>query len=640
MAARPRLGGGAPPSYHARRMSLSDLVRARALTATLGLLVLGAAACQTLKPPADGIIASSTYRPEVLGRAGVVAAGRHFAAEAGMRMLLRGGTAVDAGVAATFAAAVTEISHFGLGGEVPILIYAPDRREVVVVNGQGTAPAAASVDVFRRQRRIPVSGPSAGTVPAVVDALCIALAEFGTLSLADTLAPAIDLAEGFPWYDFLTFYLRRELERFAAQPSGARAYLQGPGGTIPAVGSVFRQPDLARTLRGLVEAERQAAVTGRTMAIYAARDRFYRGDIGREIARAVQDAGGLMSEGDLARYRGSVEAPTRGVFRTRHGTFEVFKTGFWGQGPMLLQTLAILQTFELERMGHNSAEYIHTVTEALKLALADRDRFYADPAFVRVPAAGLLADAYASARRQLIDPLVANNDPRPGDPWAYQASDGIDRPRLARSVEVPRAMTLPEPLDTTTINVADARGGLFSASPSSAWFFGGVFIAGNTGVPLGNRMQAFTLDPDSPNVVQGGKRPRTTLTPTIVLRDGRPFLALSSPGGDSQEQQALQVLLNLAVFNMRPQAAIEAARFNTFHYRESFGEHRRQTGALQLESRISPHVVERLKQLGHRTAIVGSFMMDTGTALAGVDAAQDTLFGAADVRRQRFVTGW
>jgi gamma-glutamyltranspeptidase/glutathione hydrolase len=576
-----------------------------------------------------------------VGRVGVVAGGRHFAAEAGMRMLARGGNAIDAGVAATFAAGVTEISHFGLGGEVPIIVYLADRRETLVISGQGPAPAAASIEHFRRQRSIPTNGPSAGTVPAVVDALCIALAEFGTQTLANALAPAIDLADGFPWYDFLTLYLRPELERMAIFPSGARVYLQGPGGTIPPVGSIFRQADLAATLRALADAERQSAPLGRKAAIYAARDRFYRGDIGRRIARSAQEAGGLLTEADLAAFRGRVEPPTRFTFKTRHGAFEVFKSGFWGQGPALLQALAILQGFELERMGHNSTEYVHAVTEALKLALADRDEFYGDPDFANVPATGLLSEAYTAERRTLINPLAANNHSRPGDPWKFQPSAGIERPRpTLRTVAMLRDGWPPPSPDTTTVNVADGKGNLFSAAPSSAWFFGGVFIAGDTGVPLGNRMQAFVLDESHPNALRGGKRPRTTLSPTIVLRDDKPFLAMSSPGGDSQEQQALQVLLNLAVFNMRPQEAIEAPRFNSTHYRESFRDHRFFPGGLQLESRIAPGVAEALGRLGHRVGVVGPFMMDTGTALAGIDPTHGTVVGAADVRRQRFVVGW
>src|SRR5438552_2745885 len=401
-----------------------------ASVAGLGLLLVTVVARPAFA--ADGIVGSSTYRPEVVGKVGVVAAGRHFAAEAGMRMLARGGNAIDAGVAATFAAGVTEISHFGIGGEVPIIVYLADRREAFVISGQGPAPAAASVDVFRRQRGIPGNGPSAGTVPAVVDALAIALAEFGTLSLAEVAAPAIQLADGFPWYDFLTRMLTPELDAVRRDSSGARVYLQGPGGTIPAVGSVFRQPELARTLRALVEEEQRHRARGRKAAIYAARDRFYKGDIGQRIAQAVQEAGGLLTAPDLARYRGRVEDSTRATFRTPGGpTFEIFKTGFWGQGPMLLQALDILGGFDLERMGHNTTEYIHTVTEALKLALADRDAFYGDPDFARVPVAGLLSEAYAAARRTLIDPSRADPFVRAGEPWRFEA--GGVRPGASRT---------------------------------------------------------------------------------------------------------------------------------------------------------------------------------------------------------------
>lgn len=617
----------------ARHRCLAD----SAIVAFVLLTLLACQATPTALRPLEGVVGSATYRPEVVGRVGVVAAGRHFAAEAGLRMLARGGNAIDAGVAATFVAAVTEISHFGLGGEVPLMVYLADRREVVVVNGQGTAPAAASPEIFRRLRGIPTNGPSAGTVPAVVDALCIALAEFGTASLADALVPAIELADGFPWYDFLTLYLTPEMEKLS--PSAERVYL--PNGDIPSVGAVFRQPDLARTLRALADADRESLSRGRQASIYAARDRFYRGDIGQRIAAAVQRDRGLLTADDIARYRGRVEAPTRGTFKTRHGTFEVFKTGFWGQGPMLLQALAILQTFDLERMGHNSLQYVHTVTEALKLALADRDTFYGDPDFAKVPAAGLLSEAYAADRRKLIDPGTASHEARPGNPWKYQPTAGPPPP-MPRADWTAAAWDggLSKPFDTTTVNVADAKGNLFSASPSSAWFFGGTYIAGDTGVPLGNRMQAFVLEPGHANVVAPGKRPRTTLSPTIVLRDGKPFLALSSPGGDSQDQQALQVFLNIAVFGMRLQQAIEAPRFNSSHHRESFRTHAFNPGVMVVESRIPADVVEGLRRMGHKVAVTGSFMMDTGTAIAGVDAEHGTLVGAADVRRQRFVVGW
>jgi gamma-glutamyltranspeptidase/glutathione hydrolase len=412
------------------------------------------------------------------------------------------------------------------------------------------------------------------------------------------------------------------------------------------VGSIFRQPQLARTLRALVAEERRHRSEGREAAIYAARDRFYRGDIGARIAQAVEEAGGLMTAADLAGYRGRIETPARGVFRSRHGSFEVFKTGFWGQGPVLIQALSILQGFDLERMGHNSTEYIHTVTEALKLALADRDSHYGDPEFSRIPATGLLSEAYAAERRKQINPARAQHLQRPGDPWRFepQATTADRALSLARRTQAQGVSHDPgaiaEPLDTTCINVADAEGNLFSASPSSAWFFGGVFMAGDTGVPLGNRMQAFVLDDGSANVVAGGKRPRTTLSPTVVLRDGKPYLAISTPGGDSQDQQILQVLLNIAVFGMSAQEAIEAPRFNSLHHERSFGDHQFRSRVLQVEDRVSPGVVEALRDLGHRIELVGPFMMNTGVTLAGIDPRYGTLFGAADPRRQRFVLGW
>jgi len=585
----------------------------------------------------ESIQGSTTYRPEVSGRHGVVTAGRNFAVQAGLQMLSRGGTAVDAGVAAVFAAAVTEVSHFGLGGEVPIVLYHARRGEVVVVNGQGWAPARATSDAFRALGGIPTNGSSAGTIPAVVDALAIALAEYGTLSLADVLAPAITLAAGFPWYESLSIYLGRNLEQML-QPSAVRVYL--PGGRIPEIGGLFRQEDLGRTLRALVEEEARHRARGRKEAIYAARDRFYRGDVAQRIAKAVQDEGGLMTADDLAAYHGRVERPVQGIFRTRHGTFEVFKTDFWGQGPVLLQALAILQDIPLDRMGHNSTEYIHTVTEALKLALADRDTFYGDPDFAKIPRAGLLSAAYAVERRALIDPAAANNTRRPGEPWRFEPGGRQSAPSPpSRPVTVARGPFAESP-DTTSINAADAAGNLFSASPSSGWFTGGTFIAGDTGVPLGNRMQAFVLDDGHPNVVAPRKRPRTTLTPTVVLRDGKPYVALNSPGGDSQDQQALQVILNLAVFGMRPQEAVEAPRFNSRHHLESFGQHRIAPGVLEVEDRIPPGVLQALQRLGHVVRVVGAFGIDGGTAIAGFDAAHGTAFGAADVRRQRFVAGW
>jgi gamma-glutamyltranspeptidase/glutathione hydrolase len=384
-------------------------------------------------------------------------------------------------------------------------------------------------------------------------------------------------------------------------------------------------------------AEEESAHRGlnRRGAIYAARDLFYKGDIARRIADAVQAEGGLLTYEDLAGYRGRIEAPSQLEFKSTRGEFEVFKTGFWGQGPVLLQALALLQGFDLHQMGHNSLDYLHTVTEALKLAFADRDTHYGDPDFSDIPAADLLSAHYAALRRSLIDPAIASMAERPGNPWQSE-------PLLAGGGNIASPVTLRsqgESPDTTCVNAVDKDGNLFSSAPSSAWFLGGAFIAGDTGVPLGNRMQAFVLDENHPDLVQPGKRPRTTLSPTVVLHNGKPYLALSSPGGDSQDQQALQVFLNMAVFGMRPQEANEAPRIDSHHYHASFRTHAFQPGLLDVEDRIDQNVIAGLADRGHVLNVIGAFMMNTGTVLVGMDPEHGTLFGAADVRRQRFVSG-
>ena len=594
---------------------------------------------------AQEIRGSATYRAEVRGRLGVVAAGRHFAAEAGCGCSPAAATPRTPGLPPSSRRPSRRSHTSASAAKCLIILYLADRKEVVVISGQGSAPAAASIDVFR-EPGIPSNGPSAGTIPAVVDALSIALA--GVRHAVPRRCPGSgDLARRrLPWYDFLTFYLAPELEDVRRYPSGARVYLQGPEGRIPAVGSLFRQAELAATLRALVEEEQRNLWRGREAAIYAARDRFYSGDVGQRIARAVQDAGGLITAADLASYRGRVEQPTRLEF-TAHGyCYEVFKTGFWGQGPMLLQTLALLQGFDLAGLGHNSAEYIHTLTEALKLALADRDAYYGDPDFAKVPAEGLLAPAYAAGRRKLIDPKTASDLVRPGHPWRFEpgaeaqgAGPDAAMSSGATPSQVPPARAPIGSPDTTCVNVADARGNLFSASPSGAGSSAGSSSPETPGSP---RQSNASVRPRRRPPQRGprGKRPRTTLSPTLVLRDGKPFLSLSSPGGDSQDQQALQVLLNMIIFGMPAQTAIEAPRFNSLHYHESFGTHAIQPGMLEVENRFPADVIAELEVRGHKVVPVGAFMMDSGTTSPDSTPPTAPCFGAADVRRQRFVTGW
>jgi gamma-glutamyltranspeptidase/glutathione hydrolase len=576
-----------------------------------------------------------TVRSEVRATHGVVAAGRTFTVDAGARVLAAGGNAVDAGVASIFAAAVVEISHFGLGGEAPIIIYSARDRKVVVINGQGSAPRAATPELFAGKPVIPGNGPLGATVPAAVDSASIALARYGTKSLSDVLAPAIELADGFPMYEFLHHYL--ETERTATEAYGWSKSTYYRDGRITPTGEMFRQPNLAATLRAMAAGEKDARARGATReaAIEAGRDVFYKGPIAREMTSAVREAGGVMTEEDLASYHGRIEEPAVAPYRG----YTIYKAGFWTQGPALLQTLRLLEGFDLHRMGQGSADALHTTVEAIKLAYADRDRYYGDPDFTRVPGTMLLSEPYARMRRALIDGHRASLEQRPGDPIRGTA----ELPHAsAANAHLPAIPSRParEPGDTTSVQVADAHGNLFSATPSSGWLLGGAFVAGRTGVPMSNRMQAFNLDTASPNVLAGGKRPRTTLTPTIVLKDGRPFLAIGTPGGDSQDQQILLVLLNVIDFGMDVQAAIEAPRVNSLHPVSSFEEHQALPGVLEAEATLSPSVLAELTARGHVLRMRPANGISTGVVAAGIDPATGRLRGGADLRRERALVAW
>jgi gamma-glutamyltranspeptidase / glutathione hydrolase len=604
-------------------------MRTAALAGVVSLLLLPVAAQE---PTRIQSVSYETMRPEIVGQHGIVAAGRHYSVEAGMRMLHDGGNAIDAGVASVFAAAVVEISHFGLGGESPTIIYDAKTKQVVVINGQGPAPKAAAPPLFAKEALVPGNGPLGATVPAVVDAMALALETFGTKTLAETMAPAVELADGFPMYDFLRGFLIREQKRSSQWEWSANTYY--PGGRVPEVGEIFRQPNLAKTLRAIVAAEQAAREKGgdRAAAIRAGRDAFYKGEIARRIAEANKAAGGVFAYEDLANYKGSVERPLSTTF---HG-YTVYKPGPWNQGPVLLQTLNLLEGFDLASMGHNSARYIHTVHEAIKLAYADRNTYYGDPAFAKVPLTGLLSKEYAAERRKEIGDR-ASLEQRAGNPFRFDPHTAPTPRYRPHAQGRPSAI---EPGDTTGVDVVDKDGNLFSATPSSGWLLGGAFVAGDTGVPMGNRMQVFDLDPASPNVLVGGKRPRTTLTPTVVLKDGKPFLAISTPGGDSQDQQILNVLLNLLVFDMPLQAAVEQPRINSLHFHSSFDDHRAEPGVLEIEDRVPAAVRDELTSRGHKLKVLSAYGMSTGIVAAGVNPATGTLRGAADPRRERYVMGW
>ncbi len=571
----------------------------------------------------------TTFRPTIRARHGVVAGGHPLVVEAGLRILHRGGNAVDAGVATVFAASVIEFSHFGFGGEVPVLIKIPG-KPVVAINGQGVAPQLATREFFSGKGiRIPGTGPLAATVPGVLDAMIVALDKFGTMRLTDVLTPAIELADGFPIDELRVAYIQRTRKVFEEWPAARAIFL--PNGQEPKVGEIFEQKNLARTLRELLAVEKKNSRRGRHLALESVRDYFYRGPIAARIGQAVADAGGLMRASDLATFHAELEEPKHVTYRG----FEVYKVGFWSQGPMFLEALNLLESYDLKGFGHNSADYAHTVTEALKLAFADRDRYYGDPRFVKVPGLELLAKDYAEIRRQLIDPRTASLEQRPGDP--------VGRRPLAESNTQPLTgpSTLPPAQranDTTCVNVIDAAGNVFSATPSGAWL--PAFIAGDTGIPISNRLQSFLLVPGHANELKPGKRPRITLTPTIVLKDGEPFAALSSPGGDTQEQALIQVLLNIVEFGMSPQEAVEAARFETLHFVGSFDEHRFQPGVLQVETRLTPAVIEELKKRGHKIELKGEYGADSAPTIVVFDPRTRVIQAGADVRRGRYAVGW
>jgi|SRR5579871_942031 len=535
---------------------------------------------------------------------GAVATGSEYAAEAGMRLFYKGGNAVDVGVASTFAAAVSEFSHIGFGGEAPILIRTRD-GQVHAIAGVGTMPKLATAEFFRTRPiqpgeltaapekgglkgMVPVAGLMPALVPGLVDAELVALREYGTKSFGEVIAPAIDLTDGLAIDETRAGAIERNVQFFELWPSSAHVFIPGDRVTMP--GEVFRQPDLARTLRSMVDAEKKALAAGasRSAAIEAVRDFFYRGDIAHRIDQFSRENHGLLRYEDMAAFHLAPEDPVTTNFQG----LQVYKPGFWSQGPALIEALNILEGYDLRAMRWNSADYLHTLVEALKLAYADRDTYYGDPKFNKIPVDRLLSKEYAADRRKLIG-SVASLDFRPGkigpNPPLHPAESEIVRFKIDDALMA---------RDTTCVDAIDKDGIMFSSTPSGAWLPS--VIAGDTGIALTQRAQSFLLVPGHPNELAGGKRPRITLSPTLVLKDGKPYLALSTPGGDNQDQSLLQVLLDVVDFNMNAEQAIEAPRFQTRHLVSSFDNHAMNPGDLLLDERINATVAGELAERHHR----------------------------------------
>jgi gamma-glutamyltranspeptidase/glutathione hydrolase len=625
-------------------------------------VLLALLACALAAP----LAAQQTQKPPLHGRHWMAITGKPLAATAGALMFQRGGNAVDA-AAAMLAASCTMWDVLSWGGETQALIYDPRTRKVVGINAMGVAPSGATPEFFRARGMAhpPEYGPLAATTPGTPGGLMLMLAEFGTLSLGEVLAPAIQMADGYPMEAQTANSIERDRERLR-QWRYSRAVMlphAGEAREAPRPGEIFRQPELAATLRKLVEAEQTALRQGRNRreAIQAAHNRFYRGDIARELVRGVQEEGGLITLEDLARWRPRIEEPVSVDYRG----VQVYKLTHWTQGPALLQALNILENFDLKAMGYNSPRYVHAVYQAMNLAFADRDFYYGDPDFPpEEPIRGLLSDAYARQRAQSIGWTRNDADARPGDPYPFQGGTNPFASLLARWHTVgvrpapgdsasspapahdrrpsgPLAAMTPEEAfyaGTTSVQAADTAGWVVSITPSGGWV--PAVIAGHTGVGLSQRMQSFVVDSlEGPfNVVHPGKRPRVTLTPTLALKDGRPFLSFAVQGGDSQDQNLLQFFLNVVEFGMTVQEATEAANFNSFQMRASFGEHVSEPGRLLLHEATPPWNRQELRRMGYTL----SFDDRTSGPINAIffDRANGTLWGGSSNHGEDYGIAW
>jgi gamma-glutamyltranspeptidase/glutathione hydrolase len=560
----------------------------------------------------------ATTRPVVSGMHGVVAAGHPLVSMAGMRMLLAGGNAFDAAAAAGFAAAVVEpTASYTLCGECVAMVYDARRRESVALSGQGTAPARATIDAFRRRGldRIP-TGPGADahlsfTVPGAVDAYLTLLETYGTKSVSEALVPALQYAErGFPMYEYMHRMLAIPETRaqFALYPPGGDAVFY-PGGRAPGVGELFVQPALSVTLRRLVDADANGG-GDRVAGIAAARECFYRGDVAALIGAFSETCGGLLRAGDLAGYRARVEPPLSTTFMGR----EILGQAAWTQGPVLMQALGMLAALDVRAMGHNSARYIHTVAESLKLAFADRERYYGD--VPTVPLAELLSPASLAGRAKLIAP-----------DRALAAA-----PPACRLVGA--ATSVPEAADGTThIAVIDAQGNMIALTPSGGVFRKSAF-APELGCTLSTRSEMFVLEDGHPNALAPGKRPRTTLVSYLIRENGAPVMTVGCPGGDDQAQANLQLVLNLLVFGMNPQQAVEAPRFATQALVNSFYPRVYKPGQLNVESGIPETTRAELRALGHTVTEIGA--CGIGAVVTRRDPDSGVLSAGADPRRPTY----
>src|SRR5215470_16359690 len=520
------------------------------------------------------------------GSQGVIVSGKPAATAAGIKILEQGGNAADAGAATLLALSVTSVGAFCVGGEIPILVYSADQKNVKLLEGQGEAPRDPKAIAWYMKHGIPDGDVKAAAVPSTIDAIVTLLKLYGTKSFEEVVQPTLAIldAGGPSWY-----------------------IDTGSGERIDT--GVNWQMDLAVTLRKLVQSEKAARGT-RQQRLQAVSDRFYRGDIADALQAWYIEKGGFLRKADLAAHKTPVVDPLKTTYRG----YTVYKAGPLTQGPYLSQTLRLLEGFDLRKMGFNSADYIHTVIEAEKLALADRDEYYGDPNFVKVPMRQLLSDQYTKMRRELIDPKKASLTLRPGDPFNMKPTK-------------PPTITGPWHGGTTVMCVMDKFGNVIAATPSGLSSTAGV--AGHTGIIHGSRLSSLNTFAGTPNAIQPGKRPRITLSPTLLFHDNQPVLAISVAGGDQQDQAAIQVILNYLEFDMSPEQAFKALRFSTAHFISSFGQDRANLGSLSVPNTLPEELQADLRARGHMVTLGRGAV--GGVALIGIDpkTKQATAVGPA-----------
>jgi gamma-glutamyltranspeptidase/glutathione hydrolase len=600
--------------------------------ALIGILICSLAGVAMGQEGESEPTAARTMRPIVRGQHFAVASMKAEATRAAERILEKGGNAFDAIVAGQAVLGIVDAAMNGIGSDATLLVYDAKTKKVYSINAEGTAPKLATIEWYQEHNggELPVNDSLlSGTVPGCVDAWYILLDRWGTMTFGEVLKEAIDLAEnGFPVGDSLARALAAA-QKIRKYPTSARVYL--PNGQAPKAGEIFRNPDLARTLKRLVEAEAQNQSKGRHEALKAARDRFYKGDIAREMAKFSEENGGLFRYEDFANYTAKIEEPVSIDYRG----FQIYKNASASQGPAELFALRILEGYELKSMGHNSADYIHTSVEAIKLAMADREKYLGDTDFIKIPYAGLLSKEYAAERRALIDKNTASRAFRPGTAEKFTSNA---RP-LYRPVTFTTEGNASHDGDTSYIAVVDSSRNLISFTPSLHSAFGTGVVMGNLGFIFNCRGDYYTLNPGEANALAPSKRPRSTLQGTLVMKDGQPHMVLGTPGADQQVLLTMQTLLNMIEFGMNVQQAIEAPKWLTRAFPASPFPHTMYPGDLSVESRIPESVRKELLARGHKLRVTGPWS-DGSLAAIVIDLKTGVLNAGTDPRTEASAWAW